>query len=37
MYQVLVETISSFMEMTEIDQSLCFKYLNLCKYQETQL
>lgn len=32
MYQVLFETVTPFMEMTEIDKELCFKYFEPVKF-----
>lgn len=37
MYQVLFETVSSFMEMTEIDKNLCFNYFEPVKFSKNTI
>jgi len=37
MYQVLFETVSSIMEMTEYDKTLCFKYLEPVKFSKNTI
>ncbi len=37
MYQVLFETVSSIIEMTEYDKTLCFKYFEPVKFPKSTI